>query len=1209
MAQKTYTMDFVLNAVLNGGFSGVFSQAQQKFAQLGNEIKHLQSVQRDITSYQKQSQAVANTTQKLQNLQSQQAKVREQIEALKSIQGQDSDEKARNKAQVAELEREYLKYEQNISKVSDALERQKQKQSEVSDRLQAAGVDTNALGEKSAELTARQKELEAEQKKLNEELAKGGDQAQSFGEKGERAIDTVATALAAAGVAAGLKKIADGFMACVEAAGEFGSAMSAVEAISDASESEMAALTEKAKETGLTTVYTAQQSANAMEYMAMAGWEAQEMLAGMSGMVNLAAAAGEDLAEVSDIVTDNLTAFGMEASETGHFADVLAQAAANSNTNIHKMGESFKNSSAVAGALGYSVEDVAVSLGLMANNAVKGTRAGTALRNIFNGFAQGMTLSAQSFGDVEVSAVNADGSIKGFMDTIRELRGYFSQMTGAEKIQNAMDIAGLRGYNGLLAIVNATDADFEKLYGNINNCTGAAERMAKVKLDNMKGDLTIAKSAWEGLTIAVGEQFEPEMREVYQVSTDVFNVMSDFVREHPALVKMLAGAVTGIMGVVAALTAYAAAKKVAAALELSSLFTSGVGATLVLVGAVGALVGGLFGMSDAAGEGKASLSEMTEETRAATQAMEDAKKTYEDMTEEALATANVAEHYLEKLEDLERQGKRSNEANSEYQNTLAILVQTMPELESQISKTTDEFGRSIYAIDSSTSAIRANIQAIKDRAMTTAAEEYLQEQYASQVKIMVEEQRNQIKLLEYTEKKNAADQKKAELQAKINKLTEDYNKQQDAERKAILNGEDYTPTFGGTLYDSQEYKDLSDALGQAIAESDEWARQIETTEEALEDNREATEEARAEVDLATEAVERWKEATGDHRELTEADKAALEKLNPTIGVTLGNIQTLTTAYTEVRDAAHDSITSQYKLWEEAAKRNAIAIEEITKAQGSQETYWGKFTDDLNTLMEKVRSGEYAGLAEMIQEITAGGATPDAVNAIAGLAQATDKELKDAIQAWKDNKDAISEAADAMALFTVDMETQVGTVVELVDGMATEVENKMDLSAEAKAAALETISGYVAGLNAGLNDPALNTALAQLQTKIKLAATGAYNKQPMMSGYYSDFDKQPKKLMNGVYSDWWSGEYAQGTTNAAPGWAIVGEEGPELVRMRGGEAVFPTAQTEEMLTGGGGQRAYYIKIEAEGGANAQAISQVVRDTIEEIEEDKRRRDYT
>ena len=316
----------------------------------------------------------------------------------------------------------------------------------------------------------------------------------------------------------------------------------------------------------------------------MAGWDAQEMLGGMSGVINLAAAAGEDLAQVSDIVTDNLSAFGLKASDTAHFADVLAAAAANSNTNISIMGETFKSSSSVAGALGYSIEDVAVMVGLMANNSVKGSRAGTALRNIFNGLLGGVTLTAKAFGELDYSAVNSDGSMKGLMETVEDLRGYFSQMTEAERVNNAMTIAGMRGYNGLLAILNATNEDFQSLYASINNCNGAAERMAKVKLDNLNGDITLMNSAMEALQSTIGEQFNPELRALTQLKTELLNGLNDFIIESPSLTKGLMAGAGAAMALGTAIVGVNTAMKVWKALNLASLFVTPAGPFLAVVG-------------------------------------------------------------------------------------------------------------------------------------------------------------------------------------------------------------------------------------------------------------------------------------------------------------------------------------------------------------------------------------------------------------------------------------------------------------------------------------------------------------------------------------------------------------------------------------------------------------------------------------------------
>ena len=276
------------------------------------------------------------------------------------------------------------------------------------------------------------------------------------------------------------------------------------------------------------------------------------------------------------------------------------------------MGETFKMSASVAGALGYSIEDVAVAMGLMANSGVKGSIAGTALRNTFNGLLEGVTLTGAAFGEYEYSAIKADGTMKGFGSTIDELRGYFEQMTEAERVANAQAIAGQRGYNGLLAILNATDADYASLTNSINNCTGAAQRMANVKLDNMNGQLTLMKSAWDALKTTIGEQFIPEMRGLYEIGTDVFGVVDDFVKENPALVRAVL-TFTGVMGGAAlAITGVNAAMTVFKALNVAAMFTNPV---FLAAGAIGALAAGVMALTTAADDGVPSVKELSAAAR------------------------------------------------------------------------------------------------------------------------------------------------------------------------------------------------------------------------------------------------------------------------------------------------------------------------------------------------------------------------------------------------------------------------------------------------------------------------------------------------------------------------------------------------------------------------------------------------------------------
>lgn len=282
---------------------------------------------------------------------------------------------------------------------------------------------------------------------------------------------------------------------------DFEAEMKRVQAISGASQGDFESLTTKAKEMGATTQFSATESAQALEYMAMAGWKTDEMLSGISGIMSLAAASGEDLGSVSDIVTDALTAFGLKASDSAHFADVLAQAASNANTNVGMMGYTFKYVAPIAGALKYSVEDVGVSIGLMANAGIKAEQAGTSLRAIMTRLVAPPKKAAKAMAALELSVKNADGSMKPWNETMLELRAKFAGLTDAEKTQMAASIAGQEAMSGFLAMVNASDADFEKLTAAIGNADGAADHMAKTVNDNLKGDLKALSSTWEAFQL------------------------------------------------------------------------------------------------------------------------------------------------------------------------------------------------------------------------------------------------------------------------------------------------------------------------------------------------------------------------------------------------------------------------------------------------------------------------------------------------------------------------------------------------------------------------------------------------------------------------------------------------------------------------------------------------------------------------------------
>lgn len=300
--------------------------------------------------------------------------------------------------------------------------------------------------------------------------------------------------------------------AIVKLSADFESAMSKVSAISGATGSDLEALNAKAQEMGATTKFSATEAAEAFTYMAMAGWKTEAMLQGIDGIMNLAAADGLDLATTSDIVTDALTAFGLSASDSAHFADVLAKASSAANTNVSMLGESFKYVAPVAGALGYTAEDTAVALGLMANSGIKGSQSGTALRAALTRLIDPTKDVAKAMKAYDLSMTKSDGTMRSLGDVMVMLRENMGNLTAAEQAQAAATLFGQEAMSGMLAIINASDEDFANLTEQINNADGAAKQMADTMLNNLSGQLTILKSSLEGLALQFGEIILPYVK-------------------------------------------------------------------------------------------------------------------------------------------------------------------------------------------------------------------------------------------------------------------------------------------------------------------------------------------------------------------------------------------------------------------------------------------------------------------------------------------------------------------------------------------------------------------------------------------------------------------------------------------------------------------------------------------------------------------------
>lgn len=425
---------------------------------------------------------------------------------------------------------------------------------------------------------------------LQHEEEQTGEAAQETTDGGLQAFAVALGNLAADVIVKCVEKLGDLVKSVVETGMAFDTSMSKVQAVSGATADEMDALEKKADALAASTKFNGQEVADAFSYMGMAGWKAKDMLDGIDGVLNLAAAGGSDLATTSDIVTDSLTAFGEEVDQAGRLADVMAAAMSNSNTNIEMMGETFKYAAPLAGAMGYSMEDVAIATGLMANSGIKATQAGTSLRSMFTRLSTEPKEAAEAMQALGISLDDGEGNMKSLMEVMQDLRGSFGALKisqeelerelnrldaalesgemsegefaeaqaklmeraygaeGAMKAQYAAMLAGKNGLSGFLAIVNASEKDFDDLTDSIYNSNGAAEEMAATMIDNLEGDLTLLDSAFYNFKKVLYEAVESPLRNLVQMVTkNIMPLLTDVVNGVEGAGDKLGAAISDVL--------------------------------------------------------------------------------------------------------------------------------------------------------------------------------------------------------------------------------------------------------------------------------------------------------------------------------------------------------------------------------------------------------------------------------------------------------------------------------------------------------------------------------------------------------------------------------------------------------------------------------------------------------------------------------------
>lgn len=1262
MANKEYQMLFRLGAKLGENFNGTFSSAQKVLQTTQKEIQSLNKLQSDVNAYQRQQQSIEKTNERLELYKRQLERVQQEISAAG--------------AKTADQANREDELKLRIKNTTETIELKNRRLAEMGSALSQAGVNVN-------DLTAESQRLGTQMSELRQQEERAAAEAANFGNSGATAFEAVGSALVSAGIAAGLGKIKDAYNECVGVAMEFGGTMSTVEALSGANVREMAELSQTAKDLGANTVYTANQSAQAMTYMGMAGWDAQQMISGMDGVLNLAAAGGENLATTSDIVTDNLTAFGLKAYDTAHFADVLAAAATNSNTSVGIMGETFSGSASIAGALGYTIEDVSMAIGLMANAGVKGSVAGTALKNTFNGLLNGATLTAAAFGEVEYTAINADGTMKSFGDTCNELRGYFSQMTEAERVQNAMVLAGQRGYNGLLAILNATDEDYQKLSDSINNCAGSAQRMANIKLDNLQGDVTLLNSVADGLKMTIGGMYDKELRQLAQLGTKILGGINEFCEKNPAVVKALMAVVTEIGLVVGAYSAYNLVKKakntydtIGAALQAKNAAAAAANAAatgaeaaatagaataqtglnlamlkspiFIITGAVAALTAGLIAYREATKKADFETRELNSATDEQNRKLgelhaqyNEACNKYGDMSDEALSLKY----------DLDEVTDSINKQNF----TIGDLYDKIDSLHSSTDNLMSSLGDGTDEIDSNYRSARTLAAKLKDLASesenTAGAQakiepiiKRLNEMYPT-LGLTVDNVKSKLGDLDDTINKAY---NTTGLKAKAENAQEYYDQlitQQAELEQAVREAQtayDAAAKNYNRTYDSKNWLTLGlDAVAGAFGSSE-----MEDAENALDETSEKYRTVQQDLARVTEQIAQQEKILESYGGVVDGTSditvTAYDAMSFAVEEYTESAQALIQSYNDAYQAAYDSLSGQYALWDEAAEIAEMDAEDINDALTSQAEYWATYNGNLDKLAGKY--DEIEGLRELVASFADG--STDSVNAIAGLTadDVSDDDLKAIVENWKKVQEEQKKTAGSLAETKTDFQNQLDELVYGTENSVSSMINNMNLSDEARTAADDTIKAYADGMLSGLGSVedaatlvknAARNALGVAEsaddtsdgTNVTANVGGSGGASASSAVANAELFAGPDLFFSGgIAAGFRVAEtgnyagYAVGTYNAASGLALVGENGPELVNFNGGEQVLTAEKTNAILSrsssGGGGNTITIAPVfQISGNMDSDTLRQcadqlveMVKDALREEGIDERRGAY-
>lgn len=1106
---KEYEMLFQLNAQLGGSYSKTFKAAQQEIVSMQKEIQALSKTQADISAFQKQQAAVEATRKRLEMLRQQYDNIQREMEET----GNES----------ADMKNKLLAKQLQIDKTSASLEKQTAKLNELSGALEEAGVNTDDLSRSSEQLAGK---IDTLKKKQGE----AADKAMTFGDKAGQAFNQVHEAIVAAGIAVALKEIYEYFASCAQASMDFESAITGVAKTTDLTDEELAAMSDSIKALSTEIPATTEEIAAVTEAAGQLGIQKDALLDFTEIMTMLGTATNMTADEAATSLARFANITGMATDNYGRLGSVIVDLGNNfatTESEIVAMGTRLASAGKLAGLTEPEIMALAAA---MSSVGIEAEAGGTAMTQTLNAIEKAVAKGGDDLAEFariagmsseEFSSAWKNDAMSALTSFIGGLGKLDEQGESTVLVLEDLGLTGIRQSNMLKALGLAAD----QMTGAVNTANTAWQQNtaltneANKRYATAQSRLTMMQNAYNNLKVAIGDAYTPALSEAYGVGTKVLNEITKFVQANPGVVAAITGLSTALGAAAVAAAAFALKAKIAAAAAaFLTTVTPGVNVIMGVAAAVGVVTAGIIALaSSAANDAVPSVKELTEAARGMREAMNEAKATYDDTVTSTMAAAGVADTYIGKLEEMEAAGLNTDEQHRQYHNTLALLCQVVPELADYIDLETD-------TINGGTEALRANTEAWKQNAMQQAYQDQLTELYSQYSAVLIEAEENSIGLTKAQYSLEAAQQKLSDTYAQMDALWADAQKQADA----------YYDQYGyytdATAFLSQEYYDLQNSIYDTNNEI--WAaeKSIKNYNKAMEEDADAVSDAEAEIALAEEAVKNLTASMNEGTGASEEAAAQVSEFQAAISGVQEKINALVESYNEAYSAAYESISGQYQLWDEAAKVVATSAGSINSALESQITYWQDYNANLQSLTD--RSADIEGLSDMIASFADG--SSDSVNAIAGMAGATDEQLATMVANWKTLQQEQQNAAGSVADLKTDF---TATMDELQTALAEDIE-AMDLGDEAKASAQATIQGFIDGAVGMLPQvtAAYNRVAAAARAALSASGTGTAGSIP---------------------------GYAVGTQSAAPGFALVGENGPELVYFNGGEQVMTAEETAAM----------------------------------------------